>query len=138
MIFSRACEYGLRTLLFLAGQPNGQPYPVRDIAQTLQVPPPFLAKIVQDLARRGLLNSQKGRGGGICLAKPPETITPLEIVEAIDGPDVRTACLLGLPECGDEAPCPLHQQWATIRAEILDALGNQNLAELSEKLEPNT
>ena len=128
MIFSRACEYGIRAMLYLASQPNRQPMLIRDIAAEIHLPFPFLAKVVQILARHGLVSSQKGRGGGVSLCRAAEAITLLEVVEAIDGLDLTKRCVLGLPACSDAAPCPLHGQWAGIREGIVRMLGEQSLA----------
>ena len=136
ILFSRACEHGIRAMLHLASQPERQMVLVRDIAEALDIPCPFLSKVVQTLARRGLINSHKGRGGGITLSRPARDITLLEVVEALDGPGLTQTCVLGLPECSDAAPCPLHQKWGKIRDEIVGLLSQQDLAAFSGQLSP--
>ena len=131
MIFSRGCEYAVRAMLHLATTREDGPLLVRDIARDLDVPFPFLAKIVQQLARQGLVNSQKGGGGGGQLARNAGAISLLEVVEAIDGLDLTRRCLLGLPDCSDDAPCHLHGHWASIRAEIVTMLEGQTLADFT-------
>lgn len=137
MLFSRACEYGIRAMLYLAARADDGPVLVRDIAGRLKMPFPFLAKIAQTLARQGLLRSHKGPGGGIALARPAGEITLLQVVEAIDGLDLTKDCVLGIPECSDEAPCPLHAQWGEIQGRIVEMLSRQSIAEVAEQLQRN-
>ena len=120
-IISQACKYGIRAMVYLAQHESGSLLS-RDIAHALHVPEYFLAKILQDLSRSRLLDSFKGRGGGFRLGRPADRITLLEVIEAIDGPNFGQNCLLGLPECSDSSPCPLHYQWSGIRATILQML----------------
>ncbi len=88
---------------------------------------------MQQLAKQGLVNSQKGRGGGVQLARAAQDITLLEVVEAIDGLELTRRCLLGLPDCSDDDPCQLYGQWGRIRGEIVTMLEDQTLAGLVEE-----
>ena len=121
-------------MLHLASHAGNGPILVRDIAEALSIPFPFLAKIVQTLGRQGLINSVKGRGGGIALGRSAEEIAILEVVEAIDGVDLSQRCVLGLPECSGDDPCPLHGQWGGIREGIVDMLSNQSLAMFADQM----
>lgn len=135
MLFSGAGEYGIRTMLYLASQPQTRPILIRDIAQNLQIPFSFLAKIAQTLTRRGLLTSQKGPGGGVALARPAEEITLLQVLEAINGLDLTWKCVLGMPRCSESGVhCPLHDHWKTIRNSIISMLSNQSIAQWVEQL----
>jgi Rrf2 family protein len=118
MILSRACEYGIQGLLFLADQPPGRYVTVKEIARATKVSAPFLSKVLGRLAARGLLLALKGPQGGVRLARPAEEIELLEVVEAIDGLGFSRKCVIGLPRCSDGAPCPLHSFWGPIREEI--------------------
>jgi Rrf2 family protein len=120
-------------MLHLAAGREPGPSLVRDVAKDLDVPFPFLAKIMQQLAKQGLVNSQKGRGGGVQLARAAQDITLLEVVEAIDGLELTRRCLLGLPDCSDDDPCQLYGQWGRIRGEIVTMLEDQTLAGLVEE-----
>ena len=133
MIFSRACEYGIRAVLYLAAMPEGRLVQVRDVASKLEIPSPFLSKIVQTLTRRGILHSQKGPGGGICLGKSAETILVVDVVGAIDGMALSETCVLGLPNCSDAAPCPFHDQWDSIRGGIMKMLKDKSVSQLAEE-----
>ncbi|MGA1197816.1 MAG: RrF2 family transcriptional regulator [Candidatus Latescibacterota bacterium] len=134
MLFSKACEYGIRAMLFLASQADDKPVRVREIAETLKIPIPFLSKIVHSLSRNELIHSQKGPGGGVTLAKAPSEITLLQVVEVIDGVNLFQACALGIPHCSDDFPCPLHGQWRTLRTEIQNMLTNRTLDQITDQL----
>jgi Rrf2 family transcriptional regulator, iron-sulfur cluster assembly transcription factor len=99
-----------------------------EIARRTGVPKPYLAKIVNSLARQGLVASRRGVGGGITLARPPEEISLLQIVEAVEGKDWLGECLLGLDECSNLATCPTHDFWERIRREITQELNQITLA----------
>ena len=100
------------------------------IAKRTGVPRPYLAKIVGSLARRGLVVAKRGIGGGITLARRPEDISLLQIVEAVEGKDWLGECLLGLDECSSLATCPTHDFWQRIRNEITQELGRITLASI--------
>lgn len=134
MLFSRACEYGLRAMLHLALHEGESPVRIRKISEDLKVPLPFLAKIVHTLSRSGLIHSQKGPGGGVNLARPAQQITMLQIVEVIDGLEIFKACALGIPYCDDTFPCPLHEQWGPIRADIRQMLAARTLDQITGQL----
>lgn len=118
MILSRACEYGIQGLLFLVNSPPGRYVTVKEIARATKVSAPFLSKVLGRLAAHGLLLSLKGPQGGVRLARPAEEIDLLDVVEAIDGLGFSRKCVIGLPRCSDDAPCPLHSFWGPIREEI--------------------
>ena len=134
MIFSRACEYGIRSVLYLAINPKSGPVLVRDIAGALKLPFPFLAKIIRTLTLQGLVHSVKGPGGGVTLAKPAEEMTLLQVVEAIDGLDLTKVCVMGISDCSEEHACPLHEQWGAARKQIVVMLENQSVAEITEQM----
>lgn len=134
MLLSRACTYGVRAALFLATRIDTRPVLVKDIAQRLGIPFHFLGKIIQEMVKAGILVSYKGRNGGVALARPTDQIKLREVVEAIDGPDLLKGCVLGLPACSGDHPCPLHAQWSGIRGEIEAMLSEKGVAEMMEGL----
>ena len=131
MILSRACNYGLQAVLHLARH-DGRPLLCKEISQALNIPQHFLAKILQDLSRRGLLQSFKGRGGGFKLARSADEIKLLDVVETIEGTELDAECVLGLSECSDEEACPVHHQWKQIKAQILNMLSEKSVKGLLE------
>ncbi|NIV03877.1 MAG: Rrf2 family transcriptional regulator, partial [Calditrichae bacterium] len=96
-MFSQACNYGIRAALYVASLEEQKFVPIRDIAEKLDISFHFLTKILQKLTLKNIMVSYRGPNGGISLAKPAEQITLLNVIEAIDGPDLFTECILGLP-----------------------------------------
>jgi Rrf2 family protein len=135
MLLSRACEYALQALLHLASVPKGQYVLVREIAEAYELSYPFLGKVIHTLVKNRLLDSQKGRGGGLTLAKPADEITFLEVIRVMEGPDFLQGCVLGLPRCGEPNPCPLHSQWAEVKEGIIQMFANRTVAQLLESVD---
>lgn len=133
MPFSQATKYGIRAVLYLAESGGETPLMSRQIAKALRVPEPFLAKILQQLSKRGVLRSFKGRGGGFVLARPASQIHLGEIVEAVEGTQFGEECILGLEACSPEDPCPLHEQWSRFKMEMLGVMGVQSLEDVTAK-----
>jgi Rrf2 family iron-sulfur cluster assembly transcriptional regulator len=127
MIYSRSSEYAIRAFVHLVM--------VKNIAEQEEIPSHFLAKILQQLARKGLLRSSKGPTGGFTLRQPPEEITLFSIVEALDGMSDYQKCISGLAECNDNAPCGMHDSWKDLRLRILDYLEGTSIADLAQALE---
>lgn len=133
MLLSSSCVYGLRASLYLAANQNGDYISIREMSDKLDISFHFLTKTLQQLTRAGLMESQKGPKGGVRLTKKGSKISLFEIVEAIDGRELFTECALGLPGCGTEKPCPLHDKWAETRDNIRTMLEETNLVELAGK-----
>jgi Rrf2 family iron-sulfur cluster assembly transcriptional regulator len=135
MLYSRSAEYAIRASVHLAQVPDGKYAMVKQIAAEEEIPAHFLAKILQQLARKGLLRSSKGPTGGFSLRVPAEEIRMLDIVEALDGLADYEKCASGLAECSDDMPCPLHDSWKTLRSRIMDYLGRNTIADLAKALD---
>lgn len=135
MLLSKACEYGIRAVLHLTGGTSGTYTPIRTVSDTLGIPYHFLAKVVQILAQADVLTSYRGPNGGVALARPASQITLKEVVLAIDGADIFTECVLGLPGCGERKPCPLHEQWAPARDRIHRMFDEVSLAEIAKRMD---
>ena len=134
LIFSNQCEYALRAVIYLALHEEGERTSIRDLSKKLDIPYHFLAKILQDLSRKGLLDSIKGPGGGFSLGKPAREITLFQIVEAIDGAGITQKCVMGFAECSGKHPCAVHDSWAVIRDRITSMLVNKNIAQLAGEM----
>ncbi len=115
MVLSKTCDYALRAVFFISSQPDSKFVPIREISEKLNISFHFLTKILQILNQKKITISFKGPNGGIALARSAELIYLNEIVEAVDGKKIYEECLLGLDSCGDQNPCPLHNEWAGIR-----------------------
>jgi Rrf2 family protein len=135
MLYSRSAEYAIRAFVNLAQVPDGRYAMVKQIAAEEEIPAHFLAKILQQLARKGLLRSSKGPTGGFLLRVPPDEVRLLDIVEALDGLSEYEKCASGLAECSDDMPCPLHDSWKPLRSRIMDYLGRNTIADLAKALE---
>lgn len=132
MLLSKSCQYGLRASLYLASLETDDYVSIRRISEELKCSFHFLTKILQQLTEAGLLRSYRGPGGGVRLARPAAEIRSRDVLEAIDGANLFTECVLGLPGCGDANPCPLHAHWAPQRARLAELFDDSTLAELSE------
>jgi len=131
MLYSKPCEYAIRALAFLAQAPQDAVARGQQIARAENVPGPVLGKILQGLVRKGLLESRRGPGGGFQLARRPELITLRDVVAAVDGLDHFLECAAGLERCDDDAPCPLHDTFKPIRAQVIRYLETTTLAEMA-------
>jgi len=131
MLYSKPCEYAIRALAFMARRGDQKPAQGQEIAVAEKIPGPVLGKILQDLVRKGLLESRRGPGGGFRLARRAELITLRDVVAAIDGLDHFHDCVAGLEMCGEDAPCPLHDSWKVIRGQILHDLETTTVAQMA-------
>ncbi len=132
MLFSRSTEYAIRAMTFLATQEPGKLTGAREISEAEGIPMPFLWKILQLLTRRKLVRSFKGIRGGYELARPAKRVSLNEVVFATDGTDFRESCVLGLPECDNANPCPLHDRWKELRTGMTEMLDHTSLADLAK------
>lgn len=135
MVLSKACTYGILASFYVARESDVSYVSIREMSEDLNISFHFLTKILQKLTAAGLMISHKGPKGGISLAKKPEKISLLEIITAIDGDEIFHECILGLPGCGHEKPCPIHEYWADVRAEIESMFAGRTLAETADGLE---
>lgn len=130
MKLTRGGEYGIRGVLYLAGQPEGKVTMLAEIARAQEVPARFLAKIFQALAKAGLVRSHRGAKGGFSLGRSAGQITVKDVVEAVEGPIHLNICLLGPGECDLEKTCPLHKVWREAQDRMLEVLSHANFADL--------
>lgn len=135
-MFSTSCHYGLQAMIYIAlhaSEDNN--VELNKIAGEQHIPKHFLSKILQLLVKNKLLVSMKGPTGGFNLNRPPEEITLIEVVEAIDGLDMFTQCGIGLKRCDDSHPCPIHHDYKKIRDRIQKLFETKTLRELSEEVQ---
>lgn len=135
-MFSKSCKYAMRAVLFLAlhSDPDHK-IGVKEIAEALEVPKPFLAKILQQLARNNLISSVKGPSGGFYLSEANRRASLRSVVECIDGPEVFSSCILGLPVCSSEHPCPLHMQAYIYREGLLKLVEGKTIDQVARQIE---
>ena len=132
-MFSKACEYGIRASIYIAGQSHkDKRVSLKDIAKEIGSPVAFTAKILQELSKNKIIDSVKGPSGGFQIEqKRIHRIKLSHIVLAIDGDSIYKGCGLGLKECSEKVPCPVHNQFKAIRNNIIAMLENTNLSDLS-------
>ncbi len=135
VIFSRQCEYALQAVLYITAKGSNRYTDIKEISHKLNIPHHFLAKILQNLSKSGLLRSQKGPSGGFALEVDPDKMTLYQIVEAVDGDGFITKCVLGLPDCGGDNPCPVHNQWGKLRDDIYTMLAGKTIGKMVEEME---
>ncbi len=136
MLYSKAAEYAIRAMVFLAEQAEGELTQLKDVAKKEEIPFHFLAKTMQILSRKGLVRSHRGPKGGFRLARPPAEITLYDIVDPIDHiSNYDEICILGIDVCSDEAACPIHDEWKEIRTRIRLTLEHRTLKQMVGKLE---
>ncbi|WP_217605612.1 Rrf2 family transcriptional regulator [Chitinophaga sp. GbtcB8] len=134
-MFSKTCEYAIRAMIFIAQQSKSDVrVGVKDIAKGIGSPEHFIAKILQDLGRKGLVLSLKGPTGGFYLDNRTLKCTLADIVKAIDGDKLFSGCGLGLEYCSDVKPCPLHHEFKKIREDIYKTLQSTKLDEFHDQL----
>jgi Rrf2 family transcriptional regulator, iron-sulfur cluster assembly transcription factor len=134
MIFSRSAEYAIRALALLGSHVGDGPVMAKELAAEGQIPPQFLAKILQDLAREGFLKSSKGPHGGFRLAYPAAEIPLMKVVEAVDGAGKYERCMAGHAECHERVACAMHESWSPVRARIVEYLQGTSVADLAKSL----
>ncbi|SMC94676.1 RrF2 family transcriptional regulator [Pedobacter nyackensis] len=134
-VFSKTCEYAIRSVFFIAHRTaSGNKVGIKEIANGIDSPEHFLAKILQDLSRKGIVLSAKGPNGGFYLDDVARKRPLSDVVEAVDGNSIFTGCGLGLANCSETNPCPLHHEFKAIRNQLKDLLEQTTIADFSESL----
>ena len=129
-MISKTGLHSIRALAILADLPPGRCAGAAAVARRIGAPGNYLGKLLHALTREGLLESQKGMGGGFRLARDAAEITLLDVIRPTDGVDRLPQCFLGRPSCSETDPCPVHQRWAALRDAYLGLLAETTLADL--------
>ena len=124
MQITRQADYALRAVIYLSRLGPDERAATSQIAQEQRIPPSFLAKIVSQLSVAGLLQTSRGARGGVSLAKTPEEITVLDVVEAIDGPILLNECVACGGNCTFGESCPMKPVWTDTQSELVNRLKN--------------
>lgn len=118
MYLSRPAEYALRSMTYLARLQTTKRIRTRDLAEAVDVPAPFLSKIMRRLTAAGILEARKGHYGGFVLAKPPAQVRFIDILRAVEFEPTADHCLFGWNNCDALRPCPLHPEWSILKEQI--------------------
>lgn len=137
-MLSNSCRYGIRAIVYIASKQQGNNKTgIKQIAEDLDLPTPFLAKILQQLAKQKILKSLKGPNGGFSLLKDQKKITLLEIVKIIDGEEIFTNCIIHNTTCSvvhkRNEFCPLHDDYAKLRSDLKELFRSTTVYDLVKK-----
>jgi Rrf2 family protein len=132
-MLSNTCKYALRAVLYLAvNDQEGQKIGIKRISKELDIPTPFLGKILQSLAKHKILSSTKGPNGGFSLGKKPGDILLMDVVEVIDGMDTFHKCVIGVKYCSEQVnPCALHTRYSALGEEIRKIFEVESIEQLA-------
>jgi Rrf2 family protein len=134
-IFSKTCEYAMRAVFFIAHRSNfGKRVGIKEISEGIDSPEPFLAKIMQDLSRKGIVQSVKGPNGGFYMDAAALKRPLSDVVKAVDGDGIFIGCGLGLEFCSESNPCPLHHEFKAIRNNIQRMLQDTAIEDFNQDL----
>ena len=133
MQITRQADYALRAMLYLARLDRNEKAATSKIAEEKNIPQSFLAKIISQLSIAGLINTSRGAKGGVSLARRPEKISLLDVVEAIDGPIALNECVDDPEVCSFGDNCPIHEVWCEAKTELVRKLRESTFDKLIER-----
>ncbi|ARS37754.1 transcriptional regulator [Pontibacter actiniarum] len=134
-MLSKTTEYALRAVVYIAmGNADGHKVGIKEIAKELDLPVHFIGKILQDLVRKNVFSSAKGPGGGFYMHRPANDISILEIVRTIDGLEAFKRCGMGMKQCSDKHPCPLHNDIKAYRDHLLKVFSTKTIQDLVDSI----
>ena len=134
-MFSKSCEYAIKALIFLAKENHHHTKKgFKEIADGINAPQPFMAKVLQELSQHGLLFSTKGPGGGFYLPPTYNTYSIASIIRAMDGETIFNSCILGLNGCSAKKPCPLHDAYVPIKKQLVEMLESHTLGQFDMEM----
>ena len=131
MQITRQADYAIQAVWYISKLGTNQRAATRQIAEDQHIPASFLAKIVSQLTIAGLLQTSRGARGGVMLAKKPEDISLLEVVEAIDGPISLNDCVHDESSCNFSSTCPMRAIWCDAQDDLVNRLKGTNFAQFA-------
>jgi len=131
MILSKTSEYAVRILVYMAANDDNR-YSAKFLYEQLNIPYKYLTKLMTDLTKRGCIESIQGRNGGFRIIKDLKDITLASIVEAVEGVNNLSGCILGFDECSGENPCAMHYFWEKNKESIMHIFKSTSLEELTK------
>ncbi|WP_069661010.1 RrF2 family transcriptional regulator, partial [Arcticibacter eurypsychrophilus] len=130
-MISKACKYGIRATVFVASKAEtGIKLNVKEIAKEVDAPEAFTAKILQVLNKHRIITSMKGPYGGFFIEDFQLEQPVINVINAIDGISIFKECGMGLKQCSEKHPCPLHCRYAEIRETLLETFQNTTIGQL--------
>ncbi len=137
MQITRQADYAVRAVYYLTTLGQGNRAATSKIAAAQHIPPSFLAKIVSQLSIAGLLHTSRGARGGVSLARDPQGISLLDVVEAIDGPIHLNECVADDGMCVFEDDCPMRPVWCDAQKDLVERLGSTNFSKFTNGQKPS-
>lgn len=135
-MLTKTSEYAIRSLMYIALHASeAHKIGIKEVAKELDLPMHFIGKILQDLARKGLIASVKGPHGGFYLDRPASGISIMDVVRVIDGTEVFKRCGLGMKQCSDAHPCPLHEDFKVYRDGLARVFNKRTIHDLIHEVE---
>ncbi len=122
MEITRQADYAVRAMIHVASLPSDSRVSTAAISEAQSIPLPFLTKVIAHLVRAGLVTTNRGMGGGVSIARAPEEITLLDVLEAVEGPITLNRCLLRGVICEVGPYCAVHDVWHDIQARLIQDL----------------
>ena len=135
-MFSKSTEYALRAIIYLAQKSSVEhKIGITELAQAIDSPKSFTAKILQKLTRsKNLINSVTGPTGGFYLTDLAKKKSLLYVLTLLEDEGIITGCILGLKECSEKNPCPMHSEYKKIKPQLLDMMDHKTIAELASEM----
>ncbi len=121
-MLSVSTKYAIKALGLLSKQRDDSFVSVDDLSAKADVPRPYLAKLVKQLASHQIVITKKGQSGGVRLNRDRQTVTFFDVCIALDDPLVRNVCFMSKSHCGEKAPCKFHGDWSRAREPVLKFL----------------
>ena len=132
MQITRQADYAVRAVYHLTKLGPESLAATSQIAEEQHIPPSFLAKIISQLSVAGLLHTSRGARGGVSLARDPEEISLLDVVEAIDGPILLNECVADSAGCDFTEDCPMRPIWCEAQQDLVGKLQNTSFAKVAQ------
>lgn len=133
-MFSKACEYAIRATIYIAQQSaQGQKLSVDEVADNIDAPRSFTAKILQQLIKGNIISSVKGPNGGFFMAEAQGTLAVWEVLVTMNEDERLTKCVIGLNECSDRKPCPMHARYKSIKQQLAELFKNKAIKDLARE-----
>ncbi|KAF0202947.1 MAG: BadM/Rrf2 family transcriptional [Bacteroidetes bacterium] len=133
-MFNKETEYAIRGLVYIQLQNSEGKRPgMAEIAEQINAPHFYTAKILQRLVRQGFIESQKGKGGGFYFDPQKPDLSLKQLISATQGEDLFSGCGFGLKQCDENNPCPLHDKYALIRDALNKLVTEENIQTLAQK-----
>ena len=131
MKISRAADYAVRAVIYMAQVEDDHPVSAKEIAECEKIPSFFLTKVMQSLSSAGIIQGHRGRTGGLSLIRDAKEITLKDVIEAVDGPIGFARCLVVDRKCVGDTNCAVHPAWEEIYNVVSGALSKYNIADLA-------